>query len=328
MKILSNNPHFTQHTNTKTQAQCNHSDSFAGMIAFVASEMLNHAPTPTESQSNKRCRAVSAFETGRGGARRGSRDHGRGRLRGNGFGRGRSLSDSSHASSAIANGVNMSNPTRQFTDQEMERQGPEGRRMMHVMRDRSNDGCRGRQGGRGRDQQSAHRQGRMTAAVQQDDDQTQEEASQIAESTLQMVQEHLTRGGRGGCAGNRFGQGWHVAAARAILRTSSKRTTKAKAVDMRDITNLPIKMKMLSRNKMDAMANASCAGSNWTPICFTGDTVDVLPFSPECCQSLKDMPMATCATIMMMQTGKQWLVVAHKMLHFGKLMDRSLVDPN
>lgn len=89
-----------------------------------------------------------------------------------------------------------------------------------------------------------------------------------------------------------------------------------------DATDMPKQQQwILSRNKMDTMANTSCARVKWTPVCFTGDTINVPPFAPEHCDSIKEVPIATCGTIVTTQTRKEWLVVRHKMLHFGEKME-------
>lgn len=55
---------------------------------------------------------------------------------------------------------------------------------------------------------------------------------------------------------------------------------------------------------MNTMADTSCAGKNCTPIYFTGDTVDVAPFALEQYESMKQILVATCATIITTQIGR------------------------
>jgi hypothetical protein len=83
----------------------------------------------------------------------------------------------------------------------------------------------------------------------------------------------------------------------------------------------------IASNEMDTMADTSCAGRNWTPIYFTGDTVEVAPFTNSY-QPLKDTPVATCATIVTTATGQDYLLVGHEMLFFGSTLHRSLINPN
>ena len=87
---------------------------------------------------------------------------------------------------------------------------------------------------------------------------------------------------------------------------------------MRDITNLPKTFNIMSRNEMDTMVDTSCAGVNWTPIYFTGETVDVAPFAPEHYEPFKQVPVATCATVRTTQSGRERLVIANEMLYFWR----------
>ena len=107
---------------------------------------------------------------------------------------------SSH--STIVNGVDIGDPTRSFTQAEMDRLGPVGRAIMFQQRERSNhpEGQgRGDRGG-GRGNRGCARQGRYIGAAQQ---QT-EEVSQITEGTGAQTSDHTTGGNRGGRTGNRF----------------------------------------------------------------------------------------------------------------------------
>jgi hypothetical protein len=119
-----------------------------------------------------------------------------------------------------------------------------------------------------------------------------------------------------------------VGAIRIISRAKRNTVVKAKAAEMLNVTNLPKAFNIQSRNEMDTMADTSCAGTNWTPIYFTGETVDVAPFAPDHYKPFKQMPVATCATIITTQSGREWFVIGNEMLYFGEKMDRSLINPN
>jgi hypothetical protein len=119
-----------------------------------------------------------------------------------------------------------------------------------------------------------------------------------------------------------------VGAIRIISRAKRNAVVKVKAAEMLNVTNLPKAFNIQSRNEMDTMADTSCAGTNWTPIYFTGETVDVAPFAPDHYEPLKQVPVATCATITTTQSGREWLVIGNEMLYFGEKMDRSLINPN
>lgn len=58
------------------------------------------------------------------------------------------------------------------------------------------------------------------------------------------------------------------------------------------------------------------------------DTVDVLPYAPDHYEPIKQVPVAMCMKMITTQTGKEWLVIGHKMLYFGDKIDRSLINPN
>lgn len=83
----------------------------------------------------------------------------------------------------------------------------------------------------------------------------------------------------------------------------------------------------ISTNEMDSMADTCCAGKNWTPIYFTGDTVEVSPFT-DSYKAMKDIPVATCASLITSESGQDYLLVGHEMLFFGQALKRSLLNPN
>jgi hypothetical protein len=78
---------------------------------------------------------------------------------------------------------------------------------------------------------------------------------------------------------------------------------------------------------MDSMADTSCAGSNWRVIEETGFTCDVYPFK-EGYEAVKDVPIATCATLVEGERGGDFILIGHEMLYFGQEMKRSLLNQN
>jgi hypothetical protein len=138
----------------------------------------------SDSKGNKRYRSISAskLHRGRGCARV---KQGRGRHgQANCYGGGRLISDNRStcsSQSTIVNGVDIGDPTRSFTQAEMDRLGPAGRAIMFQQRERSNYPEGQGQGDRGgsRGNGGGARQGRYVAAAQQ---QTKE-VSQITEGT-------------------------------------------------------------------------------------------------------------------------------------------------
>ena len=82
------------------------------------------------------------------------------------------------------------------------------------------------------------------------------------------------------------------------------------------------------RNEMDTMADTSCAGPNWRVLELTGTVCDVQGFMNDG-NSLKNVPIATCATVAVEQdTGQEIILVGHEMLYFGKKLERSLINQN
>ena len=75
------------------------------------------------------------------------------------------------------------------------------------------------------------------------------------------------------------------------------------------------------------MAETSCAGSNWVPVEFTGYTCDVYPYKGSY-EAAKNIPVATCATVVEGEDGSDFLLIGHEMLYFGRDMDRSLINQN
>lgn len=75
------------------------------------------------------------------------------------------------------------------------------------------------------------------------------------------------------------------------------------------------------------MADTSCAGRNWIMIEDTGFVCDVYPFK-DGYEAVKDVPIATCATLVEGENGTDFILIGHEMLYFGHQMDRSLLNQN
>ena len=61
------------------------------------------------------------------------------------------------------------------------------------------------------------------------------------------------------------------------------------------------------RNEIDSLADTSCAGQNWIPILFTGDTVNVFGYSGA--QQDSAIPLATCATKIVTESGTPYILI-------------------
>ena len=75
------------------------------------------------------------------------------------------------------------------------------------------------------------------------------------------------------------------------------------------------------------MADTSCAGANWRVVEPTGHTCDVYAYN-ERYDAIKDVPIATCATVVPGDNGLDFLLIGHEMLYFGTDMKRSLLNQN
>ncbi len=83
----------------------------------------------------------------------------------------------------------------------------------------------------------------------------------------------------------------------------------------------------IERNNMDTMADTCCVGSNWLMIEDTGNMCDVYPFK-EGYEAVKDVPVATCATLVEGENGADFILIGHDMLYCGQEMKRSLLNHN
>ena len=84
----------------------------------------------------------------------------------------------------------------------------------------------------------------------------------------------------------------------------------------------------LGRNELDSHADSCVLGSNFIPLEYTGEYVDVSPFSPEY-DSISNIPLVRAATIYTdPETGEERLLVVDQGMYFGKKMPHSLLNPN
>lgn len=82
----------------------------------------------------------------------------------------------------------------------------------------------------------------------------------------------------------------------------------------------------LARNEIDSAAETSCAGANWIPLIYTGDTASVFGFNGK--EHDRDIPFATCATKVIPKSGIPYILICPQMLYYGAQMPRSLLNPN
>ena len=82
----------------------------------------------------------------------------------------------------------------------------------------------------------------------------------------------------------------------------------------------------LGRNEIDSLADTSCVGKNWIPLLFTGDMVNVFGYSGV--QHDSAIPLATCATKIVSESGSAYILICPQMLWFGTKLPRSLINPN
>ena len=78
---------------------------------------------------------------------------------------------------------------------------------------------------------------------------------------------------------------------------------------------------------MDTHADTCCAGSNLTPMHYTGEICKVSPFL-NTYAPVKDIPVAWCCTVCTDDEGKEYLLVGDEMLWFGKGLENLLINPN
>ena len=78
---------------------------------------------------------------------------------------------------------------------------------------------------------------------------------------------------------------------------------------------------------MDTHADNFYAGSNWTPMHYTGDICEVSPFF-NTYTPVQEIPVARCCTMWTYDEGKKYVLVGDKMLWFGTALENSFINPN
>ncbi len=239
-------------------------------------------------------RALANAGRGRGG-RGGGRGRGRGGGRGNsGCGNnGEGTSSNGNNNGKKFNGISLADPNRTFSVTEFQKLGAAGREYVYENLDKKDD--------------------RKVAAVKteiEDDPPTEDGAD---------------NGNRGAQNGNTFGPNKHrrVSAINSTTRHSTAGNSAIKAVKTAKDTGPG----HTARNEFDSHADTGCAGANWTPIAFTGQTCNVAPYSEEY-EPMIDVPVATCATALTDPNGRTTILVCHQMLWFGTKLRNSLIKPN
>jgi len=82
----------------------------------------------------------------------------------------------------------------------------------------------------------------------------------------------------------------------------------------------------IGRNEIDSLAETSCAGVNWIPLFYTGETVTVYGFKGN--EADQSVPLATCATKIVTVNGQVYILICPQMLYYGTQLPRSLINPN
>jgi hypothetical protein len=78
---------------------------------------------------------------------------------------------------------------------------------------------------------------------------------------------------------------------------------------------------------MDSHADTCLAGANWSLYQLTDETCDVVPFSDDL-GATKNIPIGTCATLIVTKSGREFILWGHEMLWFGNRLQHSLINPN
>ena len=83
-----------------------------------------------------------------------------------------------------------------------------------------------------------------------------------------------------------------------------------------------------ARCELDTRADTTCAGINFRPLYFTGQTCEAHGFHNDL-SPISDVPIATVATAWSnTHTGDSFILIFNKALYFGAGLDQSLWNPN
>ena len=81
----------------------------------------------------------------------------------------------------------------------------------------------------------------------------------------------------------------------------------------------------IARNKLDSQADTCCAGTNWTPMLYTGENFEVSPFLSTY-DPVQEISIARCYTVWTLDEGKVYLLLGNEMLWFGNMLGDSLIN--
>ena len=84
----------------------------------------------------------------------------------------------------------------------------------------------------------------------------------------------------------------------------------------------------MARCELDTRADTTCAGINFRPLYFTGQTCEAYGFHGDL-SPISDVPIATVATAWSnTTTGQSFILIFNEVLYFGRDLDHSLINPN
>ena len=84
----------------------------------------------------------------------------------------------------------------------------------------------------------------------------------------------------------------------------------------------------MARCELDTRADTTCAGINFRPLYFTGQTCEAYGFHGDL-SPISDVPIATVATAWSnATTGQSFILIFNEVLYFGRDLDHSLINPN
>ena len=80
--------------------------------------------------------------------------------------------------------------------------------------------------------------------------------------------------------------------------------------------------------ELDTRTDTMCAGINFRPLYFTGQTCEAYGFHGDL-SPISDVPIATVATAWSnTHTGDSFILIFNEVLYFGASLDHSLLNPN
>ena len=305
-------------------------DAAASFLSGLIANIHSGAQIEYAHRNQGRKRNISSSESGRGGGRgrfrRGGRGDGDRGGRGSGHRSGRS-SGRGHSSggggrSMVINGVDVSDPTRQFSGDEWNRLGA-AREFVWRQRDTINNGGRGGRDGRGRGNRDAgQRNASGVASGGNNENDTNGTASVLTDDTR-----GTGSGERGSQNGRGFGRGAYRRESRILSSARRIHPEGRRFVKSNEIVRYSTVEGTIGKNEMDNHADTICAGANWKLLEYTGEYCEVTPYTDEYAPK-KDVPVAKCATVYTSDEGLSYLLVADQVLWFGSSMPNTLINPH